>query len=134
MHPRGVLIAEVARNSPAERAGIKAGDIVVAINGTTLESATQLRNAIGLLRVGQSVEFKLLHKGVTRTVTLLITGHREAASSRATRDAVRLAAREKIATGHSHGSLHGSPACSSVARNIVSKLESAPLALRSDVG
>jgi S1-C subfamily serine protease len=42
------------------------------MNGVSLESAAQLRNALGLLRVGQSVEMRLLHNGTERSVTLII--------------------------------------------------------------
>jgi S1-C subfamily serine protease len=71
---RGVRVAEVAPGSPAERAGIKAGDIVVSINGVALESAAQLRNAIALLRVGQTAELRVLHRGGVRAVSVPITG------------------------------------------------------------
>jgi Do/DeqQ family serine protease len=71
---RGALVEEVARGSPAERAGIKTGDIVVSINGMALESAAQLRNAIALLRVGQTAELRLWHKGSIRSVAVSITG------------------------------------------------------------
>jgi len=74
---RGVRVAEVARDSPAERAGIKAGDIVVSINGAALESAAQLRNAIALLRVGQTAELRVLHRGSVRSVSVPITGRAE---------------------------------------------------------
>jgi Do/DeqQ family serine protease len=72
VNSRGVLVDEVARGSPAERAGIKPGDVVVSINGMALESATQLRNAIALLRVGQTVELRVWHKGVIRPVAVSI--------------------------------------------------------------
>ena len=71
---RGVRVAEVARGSPAEHAGIKAGDIVVSINGVALESAAQLRNAIALLRAGQTAELRVLHRGAVRSVSVSITG------------------------------------------------------------
>ena len=74
---RGVRVAEVARGSPADRAGIKAGDIVVSINGVALESAAQLRNAIALLRVGQTAELRVLHRGAVRSVSVSITGHED---------------------------------------------------------
>jgi len=74
VNSRGVRVADVAHGSPAEHAGIKAGDIVVSINGLALESAAQLRNAIALLRVGQTVELRVLHRGSVRSVSVSITG------------------------------------------------------------
>lgn len=53
---RGALIAEVASGSPAERAGLKRGDIVKAVDNTPIRSAAQLRNLIGLTPLGSRVE------------------------------------------------------------------------------
>jgi S1-C subfamily serine protease len=78
VNAHGVRVADVAHGSPAEHAGIKAGDIVVSINGVALESAAQLRNAIALLRVGQTVELRVLHRGGVRSVSVSITGHESA--------------------------------------------------------
>jgi Do/DeqQ family serine protease len=72
VNARGVEISEVAPGSPAERAGIKVGDVAVSMNGVSLENAAQLRNALALLRVGQSVELDLLRNGAERSVTLTI--------------------------------------------------------------
>jgi Do/DeqQ family serine protease len=73
VNSRGVLISQVAPGSPAERAGIRAGDIVVSINGAALDNASQLRNAIGLLRVGQTVELRVWHGGSVHSVSVAIT-------------------------------------------------------------
>jgi serine protease Do/serine protease DegQ len=72
VNARGVEISEVAPDSAADRAGIKVGDVAVSMNGVSLESAAQLRNALGLLRVGQSVEIHLLRNGAERSVALTI--------------------------------------------------------------
>jgi Do/DeqQ family serine protease len=72
VNARGVEISEVAPGSAADQAGIKAGDVAISMNGVPLESAAQLRNALALLRVGQSVELRLLRNGVQRSVILTI--------------------------------------------------------------
>src|ERR1700719_4070914 len=72
VNARGVEISEVAPGSAADHAGIKVGDVAVSMNGVSLESAAQLRNALALLRVGQSVELLLLRNGAERNVTLTI--------------------------------------------------------------
>jgi Do/DeqQ family serine protease len=72
VNARGVEISEVAPGSAADHAGIKMGDVVVSMNGVPLESAAQLRNGLALLRVGQSVELRLLRSGAERSVTLTI--------------------------------------------------------------
>ena len=68
----GAEISEVAQGSAADQAGIKVGDVVVSMNGVPVESAAQLRNALGLLRVGQSVEMRVLRNSAERDVTLTI--------------------------------------------------------------
>jgi Do/DeqQ family serine protease len=73
VNARGVEISEVAPGSVADRAGIKIGDVAVSMNGVALESAAQLRNGLALLRVGQSVEIRLLRDGAERSVTLTIS-------------------------------------------------------------
>jgi len=72
VNARGVEISEVAPGSAADRAGIKVGDVAVSMNGVPLESAAQLRNGLALLRVGQSVELRLLRSGAERSVNLTI--------------------------------------------------------------
>jgi Do/DeqQ family serine protease len=64
----GAVIAKVEPSSSAERAGLKAGDLVLAVDGVPIKSATQLRNRIGLTRVGESVEMQIERKGEPRTV------------------------------------------------------------------
>ena len=68
----GALVAGVAQGSAAERAGVKTGDIITSINGVTMKDASELRNTIGMLRVGDKVEIGLLHEGKARKVTALI--------------------------------------------------------------
>jgi len=65
----GALITQVAKDSAAARAGIRAGDVVTAINGRNVKSAAEFRNTIGLLRVGDKVELVLLRDGQKRRVS-----------------------------------------------------------------
>jgi Do/DeqQ family serine protease len=59
----GGLVAQVIPGSPAERAGVRPGDVVTAVDGHSVKSNTDLRNAIGLLRVGDEVTIDLLRDG-----------------------------------------------------------------------
>jgi len=65
----GALVTQVLKDSAAARAGIRAGDVVTAINGRSVKSAAEFRNAIGLLRVGDKVELSLLRDGESRKLT-----------------------------------------------------------------
>ncbi|MGH7996488.1 MAG: trypsin-like peptidase domain-containing protein [Opitutaceae bacterium] len=59
----GGLVAQVIPGSAAGKAGVRAGDVITAIAGHRIESNTDLRNAIGFLRVGDEVAIDLLHDG-----------------------------------------------------------------------
>ncbi len=59
----GAVVTQVVGGSAADRAGLQPGDVVTAINGRAVTSSGQLRNAIGLLRVGTSVELDILRDG-----------------------------------------------------------------------
>ena len=75
---RGALVSEVTSGSPAEQAGIKALDVITSINGRNIANASELRNAIGLLRIGEKVELGLIRDGKPRRVTATI-GERDGA-------------------------------------------------------
>lgn len=75
---QGVIVAEVQDDSSAAKAGIQAGDVIVEIDGKAMTSAGQLRNAVGLKKIGDKVKVKLLRDGKSRDYTVKI-GERSAA-------------------------------------------------------
>jgi serine protease Do/serine protease DegQ len=74
---RGAVIAEVMADSPASKAGMMAGDIVVSINGRPIKNASEVRNRIGLLPVGEKMKFDVLRNGKRKTLTVTITEGKE---------------------------------------------------------
>lgn len=70
--PQGAMVTVVARGSPAEQAGIRRGDLILAINRERLESAAQLRTRVSLLRPGTTVAIKLLRGGKPLMVTAVL--------------------------------------------------------------
>jgi len=71
-HTQGAVIARVEPGSPAERAGLRTNDLVVAINGAPMRSGTELRNRVGLSRIGDEVELTVERGGAERTVSVRI--------------------------------------------------------------
>jgi Do/DeqQ family serine protease len=59
-HSQGVLVSQVTDESAAAKAGIRPGDVITAINGTSIKSNTELRNAIGLSRIGEKLDVALI--------------------------------------------------------------------------
>jgi Do/DeqQ family serine protease len=68
----GAVIAKVVKGSPADRAGLKVGDVVTGFNGQKIHTSGQLRNAVGLLRVGTKVTLEVVHNGKVREVQVVI--------------------------------------------------------------
>jgi serine protease Do/serine protease DegQ len=69
---RGAWVSEVVEGGAADKAGIKAGDVITSINGRAVANASELRNNIGLLRIGDKVDLGLLRDGKPRRVTAVI--------------------------------------------------------------
>ncbi|PWC81524.1 peptidase [Azospirillum sp. TSH100] len=66
----GALIAKIERGSPADSGGLRSGDVVVAVDGRPIRSATDFRNRIGLLRVGTPVQLTVVREGGQKSVTV----------------------------------------------------------------
>ncbi|MGE4061967.1 MAG: Do family serine endopeptidase [Rhodospirillaceae bacterium] len=62
----GALIGSVERGTPADKAGVRAGDVAIALDGRPLRDANDLRNRIGMLTVGTTVELTVLRDGQKR--------------------------------------------------------------------
>lgn len=60
---RGVVVARVEDDSAAEKAGMRAGDVIVAVNGDAVEDSADVRNMIGLIRVGTKMEIDVIRDG-----------------------------------------------------------------------
>ena len=65
---QGVLVTGVAENSQAEEAGLKAGDVITAIDGRPTSSGGQLRSQIGIKEVGDKVKVSLIREGKTKKI------------------------------------------------------------------
>ncbi len=73
---RGAIITRVYPGTPAERAGLQTGDVVLRIDGRPVRSAADLRNRIGLLSIGHTTRIDLLRNGQPLSVNVVITAPR----------------------------------------------------------
>lgn len=70
---QGALIAQVNENSPAEAAGLKAGDVITQVNDTKITQASQVKTTISLLRVGSTAKIQIKRNGKSLTLDALVT-------------------------------------------------------------
>jgi Do/DeqQ family serine protease len=68
----GAFVQQVVEGSAADKAGVKAGDVITAVNGQAVRSAAELRNRIGLMRIGESVDLGLVRDGKPKHVTAVV--------------------------------------------------------------
>ena len=68
---KGAIITMVNPLSPADKAGLKLGDVITAVNGSKVESASQVKNSIGLMRSGSDVNLSILRNGSPLTIKLV---------------------------------------------------------------
>ena len=66
-----VMVATVEPGSPADRAGIAAGDIILALDGTAVTGADDLIRILAGEKIGRTVEVETLHNGSRRSVSLV---------------------------------------------------------------
>ena len=68
----GALVAEPQANSPAQKAGIEAGDVIISVDGKEVKDARDLAKRIGAMAPKASVKLTVLHKGSEKAVTLTL--------------------------------------------------------------
>jgi serine protease Do len=75
---RGAVVAHVMEDSAAEKAGVKAHDVIIELNGEPVQSASELRHRIALLKPGTQVELTVLRNEERKSFTATL-GKRSAA-------------------------------------------------------
>ncbi len=73
----GAVINRVLENSPGEKAGLKTGDIVIRIDGKPVRNSSDVRNQIGLRRIGEKIVFDILRDGKTINIEVEIVAGKE---------------------------------------------------------
>ena len=70
--PQGALVASVGEKSPADKAGVKAGDIILEFDGKKIDTMRKLPKVVANTKVGKSVQLKIWRnkKSITKTLTL----------------------------------------------------------------
>ena len=69
---KGALVSDVAKNSPAGRAGIIRGDIILEFNGREVRDVSSLRNMVAQSKTGSEIAMKILRSGKEFTIRVVI--------------------------------------------------------------
>ena len=70
----GAIVAQVIANSAASKAGVKAGDIIIKVNGRKINNSSDLRNYIGLKRPGEAAKLTLIRENKNIELNATIGG------------------------------------------------------------
>jgi len=68
----GAVVAQIVKGSAADKAGLRQGDIILAIDGRKIDNGSELRNAVGVLPIGTEVKLDLLREGEQRQLKAVI--------------------------------------------------------------
>lgn len=69
---RGALVADVVQGSPAEKAGLQHGDLVVSVDGKEIGTYGQLSRTIALLPPGKTIQLGIVREGKAKTLTVAV--------------------------------------------------------------
>ncbi len=70
--PQGVVVAQVEKGSPAEKAGLEVQDVILEVNGEKVKSYDAFRNNIASFKPDSKVQLKILHDGKTKTLAVTL--------------------------------------------------------------
>lgn len=66
----GALVGQVVKDGPAERAGLKKGDVILRVNGTPIKDSRDLTRTIGAAAVGSNAKIEFLRDGARKNLTV----------------------------------------------------------------
>jgi Do/DeqQ family serine protease len=69
---RGALVNSVEAGSPADKAGVRRGDVITAVNGESIRSGNDLRNEVSQLRPGTTTKLSVVREGKEQTLSVTV--------------------------------------------------------------
>ncbi len=81
---KGAVVTRIQQDSAADEAGVQVGDVITAIDGKKLINADSLRNTIGLLMVGQTINIDIVREGKAKTLKATVKKTKKRAKQKPT--------------------------------------------------
>jgi serine protease Do len=75
--PRGALVGQVIEGGPAERAGIKTGDVILSVDGKTVERSTQLPSVISSIKPGNDAKIEVWRDRTSKMLSVKVDEYKE---------------------------------------------------------
>jgi serine protease Do len=80
----GALVSEVVKDSPADKGGLKQGDIILKSNGTVVKSVGGFRNEVSLMKPGSTVKLEINRKGQIMALNIVLGNANDKAATSST--------------------------------------------------
>src|SRR5204863_7520252 len=87
----GALVNSVEKGGPAEKAGVESGDIILKVDGRTVNSSSELPRIITQIKPGTKIPVQVWRKGSTRDLTITVAELKEDEAPRASKKSAPLA-------------------------------------------
>jgi serine protease Do len=94
--PRGALVGQVVNGGPAEKGGIKTGDVILSVNGKPVERSAQLPAVISAIKPGDTAKIDVWRDHSTKSVNVKVEEFQEETQKVANRDADEPAKADKL--------------------------------------
>jgi S1-C subfamily serine protease len=69
---RGVLLMEIVPNSPAQKAGLKSGDVITKVNNQAISNSTEVRRAVEKSKIGTNLTLEIIRGSQTQNVAVQV--------------------------------------------------------------
>ena len=94
--PRGALVGQVIDGGPAEKGGVKTGDVILSVNGKVVERSAALPGVISAIKPGDTAKIEVWREGAIKTVNVKVEEFQEETQKVANREVEEPAKADKL--------------------------------------
>jgi serine protease Do len=94
--PRGALVSQVIGDGPAQKGGVKSGDVILSVNGKSVERSTQLPAVISAIKPGDTAKIEVWREKSTKTLSVKVEEFQEETQKVSNRDVDEPAKADKL--------------------------------------